>query len=91
MPKPACVPCNRFMRPFKNGVYVLENMPIKADAPPGNRAPEAWAPYKLWMADQWHCPDCGAQILTGWGERPIAEHYQKGFAVALAAIKINDC
>jgi hypothetical protein len=37
-------------------------------------------PYKIWAADLWECPDCGHQVILGYGVHAIAEHYQDGFA-----------
>jgi hypothetical protein len=37
-------------------------------------------PYKLWDADMYQCEDCGAVVITGFGQRPMAEHYQPTYA-----------
>lgn len=58
--------CGRFMRPEKNGVTVEELM-------------EDGAPYRLWDADLWACPECGARIVSGFGREPLAEHYQPNY------------
>jgi hypothetical protein len=59
--------CGRFMRPKKNSVTVEE-------------LTEDGAPYKLWDADLWECPECGVEIIAGFGQGPIAEHYQPTYA-----------
>jgi len=92
MLKPICVPCERFMRPDKNGVRFLECMPVRGIAPEdrpvdetrGKRAkPGEWEAYKLWMGDRWRCPDCGATIISGVGLNPYSEHFLPDFDKAL--------
>ena len=70
MPAPVCVPCQRFFRPSHNGVTWEE---LRQDG--GDRL----APYRLWMGDEWACPECGTRIIVGHGAVPIAEHYQEGY------------
>jgi len=72
----ACVPCKTWIRPRKNSVHVLETM-------------EDGRPYKVWMADLFECPDCGHQIVAGFGARHISEHYMPDFADYLALIDIT--
>jgi len=95
MPKPVCVPCQRFFRPKCNGVAVIENMPDTSKTAPGLAEPEHWRPYKLWRADLWHCLGCGAEIVVGFGHVPLAEHYQPDFdkwmARAAPLLPVNDC
>lgn len=55
--------CGRFMRVKQNSVAVEELF-------------EDGTPYKLWDADLWACPECGVEIITGFGRGPIAEHWQ---------------
>lgn len=93
MPKPVCVPCERFMRPKQNGIRWVEGMPVGEDAKPGKLTPEKWKLYKVWVSDLWECPDCLAQIIVGHGAWPISEHYKEGFSTALAgtSIFVKDC
>ena len=58
--------CGRFMQPQKNGVTVEELL-------------ESGGPYKLWDADLWHCPECGTRVITGFGQTPLAEHWQPNY------------
>lgn len=58
-----CAPCGVFMRIERNGVTVEEQT-------------EDGEPYKLWDADKYRCPQCGHEIVSGFGREPIAEHYQ---------------
>lgn len=77
--KPVCVPCERFMRPKKNGYHFLEGMPVIENHGTGKGA-EGWAPYKLWMGDLWECPTCKTQIVSGVARQPISEHYLADFS-----------
>lgn len=58
--------CGRFMVVKNNGMTVEELM-------------EDGAPYRLWDADLYQCPDCGAKVITGFGRAPLAEHYQPDY------------
>lgn len=89
MPALACVNCQKFFRLKKSGVTLEEGMP---------RAGGEWGPYKLWMADLYECPECGAQIIAGFGtpyNRRLAEHYEPAYAIVRAnnppLIVVNDC
>jgi len=59
--------CGRFMRPKKNSVTVEELL-------------EDGSPYKLWDADLWICEECGVEVITGFGQHPMAEHWQPTYA-----------
>jgi hypothetical protein len=98
MPKPICVPCQRFYRPKKTGVYFTEQMPRAGTdrAPPGNSAPHMWRPYKLWSGDLWECQGCGSRIVVGTGSQPVRESHQKDFEeerqrLGATRILVNDC
>ena len=93
--KPVCVPCERFYRPKKNGLYFIEGMPLEGHPEPGLAEPEKWGPYKLWCGDLWECPTCKAQTIVGVAMQPIAEHYQPDFADRVtsfgAKLLVKDC
>ena len=95
--KPICIPCKRFFRCKKNDYPFIEAMPIgdAGLAEPGTATPEHWKPYKLWLGDKWQCEGCGAQIVVGVAQQPLAEHYRPEFAPAVACYKpelqVNDC
>lgn len=94
--KPICVPCLRFYKPKDVGIAFTEGFPQgESSAKPGTAEPEKWKPYKLWMGDLWQCPGCGAQIIHGTGERPIAEHYETDFKANMErhkpTLQVNDC
>ena len=63
----ACANCQTFFRPRKNSITVLETYDD------GER------PYKVWQADLWECPDCGTQLITGYGSRAISEQHEDDF------------
>ncbi len=55
--------CGRFMRVQRNSVTVEE-------------LTAAGEPYKLWDADRYACPECGAEVITGFGAAPLVEHWR---------------
>jgi hypothetical protein len=58
--------CGRFMRVKKNGVTVEELF-------------EDGSPYRLFDADLWGCEECGAEVISGFAQQPLAEHYQPSY------------
>ena len=70
----ACVPCQTYIRPRENGIYVLETY---------DDGINPFGPYKVWLADLWECPDCGHQVILGYGQHAISEHYQDEFPTYL--------
>ncbi len=50
---PICGQCQVGMRPYRNGVTVIET----AHNPP--------MPYKFWSADEWECPECLSSVIVG--------------------------
>lgn len=95
MPKPACVPCQRFFRPKRNGYYCTEMMP-EHGALPGTLEPHRWHPYKIWAADLYECEGCGAQIVVGWSGGPLAVQHEPNFLsqqklLGADQLLINDC
>lgn len=92
MLKPVCVKCQTFYHPKKNGVVLLEQMPVATAAEPGTIDPTAWRPYKIWMADLSECRSCGHQIIAGFAAHAIEKHHDR-FAEALQYVThtVNDC
>jgi hypothetical protein len=76
-----CVECQTYYAAKKNGVYVLETME------------DGTTPYKIWMADLFECPDCGKQLVSGFGLHAISEHYMPKFSdwMKLVDITISGC
>jgi hypothetical protein len=70
-----CAKCHIELHCKQNGVYVMEYA--------------GQLPYKLWEADLWDCPGCGAEIVVGFGSKPLAEHYQMAFGAYVASIRKN--
>lgn len=71
--RPVCVKCQREMIPAKNGIGVLDMTDF--------------GPYKVWDADLWRCPDCGHEIITGFGCNAIAYIGDENFDIALDAYR----
>lgn len=65
MPKILCVKCKVEFRPIENGVYVRELMHDNTRF------------YKLWSADKWGCPVCKVEVVAGYGEGPLVEHFEE--------------
>jgi len=63
---PVCVKCAVDMRPEKNGFKFVEMSE-------GGRA------YQVWDGDKWKCPRCGVEVIVGWGQRPLAGHWDEHF------------
>jgi hypothetical protein len=41
---------------------------------------EDGSPYKLWDADLYACPDCGAETITGFAHEPMMEAWHPNYA-----------
>lgn len=72
-PGVGCVECQTYLRPRKNGVTILETY-------------EDERPYAIWKADLLECPDCGKQIIYGYGLEPLARHFESDFSSALVEV-----
>lgn len=71
--RPVCVKCRIDMRPEKNGVQFIED--------DGNGSP-----YKLWAADKWKCPECGFQVLVGFGAGSYSGIWDENFEKQVAQV-----
>jgi len=103
MLKPICCKCQRFFRVKKNGYRFIEAMPKPGERPkPGIEENEKWTPYKLWVGDLYECQGCGSQIVSGFGNAPISEHYMQDFKESVTfaekatndnrqLLQVNDC
>lgn len=98
--KPVCVPCERFMRPLRNGFYFIEGKPYGDPNTPwdgsAGKHSVGWTPYKVWLGDLWGCPDCDAQIVVGVARTRLTEHYEPDFANVIARtgaaqLLVKDC
>lgn len=72
----ACVDCQTYLRPRKNGVNVLETF-------------EDGKPYAIWLADLWECPDCGKQVILGYGLKAWAHHFEDNFSAMLVHVDLT--
>jgi len=79
MPRILCVKCQVEFRPEKNGVYVKEMMHHDQDV------------YKIWDTDLWQCPCCNFQVVSGFANYPIAEHFQATFPRILQTVNESGC
>lgn len=76
--RPVCSKCQVELRPTNNDAMVVDH----AYDPP--------QPYKIWCADEWTCPKCGYQIVIGFGDSPIAHHFEPEFQPILSSIKAKN-
>jgi len=74
--RPVCPKCHVEFRPECNGMGVLD----LAD----------FGPYSLWDSDLWKCPECGNEVIAGFGNGPISCHFHENFTQAMAAYKSRD-
>jgi hypothetical protein len=81
------------MKPKRNGIYVLEQMPKSIKALPGLENGDDWQPYKVWVADLSECHLCGTQVVAGFGLRPVSECHMENFDgwMTLCTVTVNDC
>jgi len=68
-----CSACRVSYRPLKNDIVVVETMDEEFNKP-----------YRLWCADLVACPCCKHRVITGFGLKHYAEHYEPGFNEQLA-------
>jgi len=66
MSKPSCVKCEKYMHPEENGVYLAETAGIERKL------------YRVWMGDKWKCRVCGYEVVSGYGQGPIAWRHGEG-------------
>ena len=74
--KPVCVACQRELRPETNGVGVLDIV--------------RGAGYELWDSDKWKCPGCGIEVVGGFGNNPIASHFEDDFGRMVGTYRGKD-
>jgi len=68
-----CVKCGKQLKCKKNEVIVEESVDSNSSC--------------IWEADLWECRKCGVEIITGFGLKPIAEHWQENYQEILAKVK----
>ena len=88
--RPVCVKCRQFFSVKRNGFHFTEGMPI------GERWEPYWVPYKVWAGDLYECRGCGAEIVSGFGAKPISVRHEADFqktrnALGADKLQVNDC
>jgi len=63
--KPICVECETEFRMEIAGIYVKEMYRDNKEV------------YKIHSADLWRCPKCGKQIVSGFGQKPLAQSFEE--------------
>ena len=59
--RPVCLDCNRVYGVEEIGLTVMERVNGKDKT--------------IWDCDRWMCPDCGHEVLGGFGLAPIAQSF----------------
>jgi len=77
MPKSVCAKCEVELKPEHNGVIVAEMMHNNTEI------------YKLWFADLWKCPECGIEVVLGFGVQPYMEHFDGDLNAKLEELKLS--
>lgn len=39
----------------------------------------------LWHGDQWRCPECGGEVIVGFGQEPVCVRADPSFRAVLAS------
>lgn len=81
-----CVKCKKFLRVKKVGVVLEEGMPI---------SDTEWGPYKMWIADLHECPTCGFELIAGFAQHALGEHFHPDYDEKVRRfqpmLRIDDC
>ena len=77
---PVCAKCRVTMR-CKQNDFIVEEMA------------DTTAPYRVWSTDLWECRGCGAEVVTGFAPKPMAEQWMAsyGFTAAGADLRYWPC
>jgi len=75
--RPVCAKCRCELRPEKNGVGVLDMA--------------SFGPCELFDADLWKCPECGIEVVGGFGNGPISSHFDEDFQQAIKRCEDLGC
>lgn len=65
IPRAVCLTCNREMKTERQGVMA--------------EALASFGSYYKIQADRLECELCGNQMLVGWAQRPMAEHFEPDY------------
>lgn len=74
MNKPVCDNCSLAYEIIETGSYMIEMF----SSPP--------RPYKIWSCDTWQCRRCKNIVTKGYGQNPIAHHYDESFEDVLDGV-----
>lgn len=77
MPKRVCATCEIELKPELTGVIVAEMFKQDTEI------------YKLWMADLYKCPNCGSEIVLGFGAKPLMEHFEGDIDTKLNQLQLD--
>ena len=69
-----CVNCKRMLKIKKNGIIVAEHL-------------KNGELYKVWSADLFECPNCGFELISGFGNQPNYHHFDKKAEEEIAKAK----
>ena len=86
--RPVCVKCGCELRPETNGVGVLD-MAERSREQGKDAIFVHYEPYELWDADKWKCPQCGMEVVGGFGHDPISMHHEANFQQTIKHYKTN--
>jgi ribosomal protein L37AE/L43A len=67
--RPVCPKCHCELHPETNGIGVLD----LAD----------FGPCEVWDSDLWKCPSCGVEVIGGFGQGPVARHFESSFQLVV--------
>lgn len=68
IPTAICLTCQMEMTPDRNGALIKAQRRDDADGTPHD--------YYIVSGDRYRCPVCDATIITGFANRPMAEHFE---------------
>lgn len=78
MPRPVCVSCGRSMERVRLGVVVEFQ----------RKGKDKQLPYQKFSGDEYQCGNCGARVLSSFGE--CLPHHHPQYEAAKAEIVIPD-
>jgi predicted RNA-binding Zn-ribbon protein involved in translation (DUF1610 family) len=67
--RPVCGACKVELRPECNDVAVVDYADYGA--------------YQMWAADLWKCPNCGVEIIGGFGNGPLVGNWEPTFETCI--------
>jgi len=71
-----CAKCRIELRAKKNGVMVVEMA--------------GFGPCAIHQADLWACPECGMEVVVGFGRKACAYHYEETFEAVMERLRRSD-